>query len=451
MRAARSCPVSPRRCLRTCRALCLALVVGAQLACPGRVSLPPGEGEGEGEGEAGPLDPDQIRLGTARAALADGPPVPPTALPVLPAQMVAVDLGDVQTDSRGRTGTIEIDVDDRIQALLVYVYGAPEPDNHVIVAEAVAPDGQLVIADTAPDPQSPGFAQRRNLSRGFVSQFDSAGRVLPARGQGVFPVPSTPDIPLGRGTWRLRIAQAVVQTDTGGLTGLVPVQRPVRVVVVVRQHVDRGGAALPVSLWFTGAAGLSASSLNATPALDEAVERLAGVFADVGIEVGPIAAFDLQEGAARAVVPLAEPLCDGPALDALVAGGTADALNVFFIDRFECGVFSPFLVGLAPSLPGLNFVSGVPGRGVVVAAGLLEDEPDLLATVLAHEAGHALGLFHTLENDRFGGAPIFDNIADTLPEAVRDNLMYFAADQIRAEVLTAGQGTAVRRGPGVTP
>ena len=66
------------------------------------------------------------------------------------------------------------------------------------------------------------------------------------------------------------------------------------------------------------------------------------------------------------------------------------------------------------------------------------------ALVIAHETGHYLGLFHTVEFAPTGGADTYDNITDTLdtPAAAQNNLMFGAVGT--STTLTPGQGFVMR-------
>ena len=109
--------------------------------------------------------------------------------------------------------------------------------------------------------------------------------------------------------------------------------------------------------------------------------------------------------------------------------------------------------------PGIQgFAGGVPGpilpsdRSVMVLSAIdngggdlqfSTEETRLLAETMAHEVGHFLGLFHVVEDQRFGGPRVVDPIADTTEDATeaRENLMHFLA---AGEALTDGQASLLR-------
>ncbi len=108
----------------------------------------------------------------------------------------------------------------------------------------------------------------------------------------------------------------------------------------------------------------------------------------------------------------------GPGLGALRRSGGASfgALNLYFIADFlgEAGT-----LGIAAGIPGA-LVPGTAGSGVTmsVETHLLGDgtvDTTLLGETIAHEGGHQLGLFHTIEADGWS----HDIIGDT-PECTTD-------------------------------
>jgi hypothetical protein len=395
-----------------------------------------------------PLAPGQIRRGSATQASRDLPPRRAGDAPTPPADVDLVDLGTVDVGEDGASGTILVDVDERIQGLTLVVLG--QPDALVMVTRVEAADGAVVVDDAEVDPATPGFAQARNLSRGFASQFFSPGRVLPARRIGAFPVPSSIDVPLRPGRWTMRVGHFTAGVDDAGRPAPAPLPRPVQVWVLVRRTPPAPGH-VGLALHFTGAGGLSAGVASTSPRFADALSLTRTVFGGVGVDVGDVVYDDLDDGAALRTIVLDEPTCDGGDLDELVARGRPDRVNVFFVERFECGSVGPFLLGMSPGIPGVPWSSSTPSSGVVVAGTWLDTNPDRFAVTLAHELGHWLGLFHTQENDRFGAA-LYDNIDDTAEApGSRANLMFFDVSRIDDEALTAGQSRTLQRGATVLP
>jgi hypothetical protein len=380
----------------------------------------------------------------------EGPVLDPVLVPVVPAGIEVVDLGNLAVDDAGHTGAFTIDIDARVTALTVLVY-ADAPTALAMVTSVVSPDG-VVVDDTPLPIDAPGFGQIANLSQGFTGQFASPGRVLPAQQLGAFIVPSTSDVPLSPGRWRLRAGQADRGTDREGNASPVARAGAVRVFVLLKTTPTTTTRARLAFLF-------SGSTLRADTAANDAhfvsaVSTVQQRFADVGIDLGQglddVDLADVPADVAQPIVALDLPRCDGVELDAVSALGRADRLNVVVIDRFECGAFGPYLLGMSTGLPLLPFAGGTLHSSVVVAGSFFVDEADTLATVIAHELGHGLGLFHTQENDRFG-ADIFDIIADTENDNAAANIMFFDLSRVTSTSFSAGQGRTMRQAPQVQP
>ena len=89
----------------------------------------------------------------------------------------------------------------------------------------------------------------------------------------------------------------------------------------------------------------------------------------------------------------------------------------------------------------MAFFANALNSGVALALTNFE-EGERMGRVMAHEAGHFLGLFHTVE--RVSG--VVDSLSDTPESAAesRDNLMFFAAEN---EVLSEQQKEVLRSHP----
>jgi hypothetical protein len=198
--------------------------------------------------------------------------------------------------------------------------------------------------------------------------------------------------------------------------------------------------------------------------LDLALGEAGRIWRAAGIELGEPAWLS----AAGLEGVLVDPALAGDSPDvgralALSAGAPPGALTLVVVGDVVVSGGYPIwaLAGGIPVPP----VLGTPRSGVVVSAVLVERDPVWAGQVMAHEIGHALGLFHTTEA-ALGedGRSVGDGLDDTAlcPAAAdrspRDgvlspeecdgdgagNLMFWSASR-GATALTPGQGEIARR------
>jgi len=101
---------------------------------------------------------------------------------------------------------------------------------------------------------------------------------------------------------------------------------------------------------------------------------------------------------------------DMDALFAMSAGYAKNRINIFFVESFG---FQGIL-GIAGGIPGPQLLQGTANSGVAIntfggLAGLQGKDMGAMASTMAHEVGHYLGLQHTTE--RYGDT--FDPLSDT--------------------------------------
>ncbi len=427
------------------RAAILGAVLCAALAC---VPEPPPP-------DAGPMFPGEPALFVASGAPApDEADAPPAITPSLPdaiaGEVTLHDAGLVAMPG-GRSPEVLLDLPEGVES--VVLLASAHRGVHVILERAEGPGGELLVTDEEPAELSD---EERAVTRGFPAQFFSKNRVVAGRELAAFLLPNTPDVTFGPGRFRLRFGTWLLSREGGELTKTA-VERPLRLGLLVKRKAQprRPRGTLNVTLHLTGAAGISADSASENGDLQASLEVLREALAAIGIALAPVSYVDVSDPGFRTIV--LDDGCEGGDLDELMklsSQGRA-GVHLFLIERFQCLVSGGVDVGqgiggLTAAVPGPPWLRGSPRSGVAVATAPFEGDPDKLGLVLAHELGHFLGLYHTKENDLFGGPEIFDAISDTPDdERAEDNLMYFLADHSTA--LSDGQASVLRASAWVLP
>jgi hypothetical protein len=392
--------------------------------------------------------PDEVSV-TVGSGTPEGPTprVPPLALDEgAAARLDEVVLEDVALPAEGQSLVVGVPADVRGLALVV---SAPE-DARVVLAGAVSPTG-VVVVDS--EPPADITEAERVASRGAPGPFFSDNRVLVQRELGSFIVPNTPDLELEPGFWALRLEGYTLDRGASGAAAEPYAGRVHLRVLFMREPAPAEGR-IDLTLHFTGGDGLTASTAPEHSGLQAALTVAGELLAPAGLELGDVSYVDVAELGLSTVV--LDEGCEGGDLDTLLSSSSVDdeGVHLFFVERFQClsgGIdVGQGLGGMAGGLPGPPFVRGSLRSGVVVATGLFLNDPPQLGATLAHELGHFLGLFHTKENDLFGGPDIYDVISDTPDdEGAADNLMFFLIGDDRS--LSEGQGAVLRASPWVRP
>ncbi|HEX4351291.1 MAG TPA: hypothetical protein VHZ95_00230 [Polyangiales bacterium] len=187
---------------------------------------------------------------------------------------------------------------------------------------------------------------------------------------------------------------------------------------------DERGRRLDLNLYYVGAGDLVVSGTRGIPALSDALDEVDRIFAQADIMIGEVR----QVSVTGALLQRGTPLPDAevsagfedllsqygvlpqlPELFKLSAGASNSALDVFFVADIDAS--DGDVGGISGGTPIPFGMHGSPGSGVVIAADMFFASGDTAAfgLTLAHELGHALGLFHTTELE----GTIYDPLPDT--------------------------------------
>ncbi|HSN92495.1 MAG TPA: hypothetical protein VLS93_14785 [Anaeromyxobacteraceae bacterium] len=176
-----------------------------------------------------------------------------------------------------------------------------------------------------------------------------------------------------------------------------------------------------VSTSFTRAGALGSA------AFQRYVDSLQALFGQAGICLGTVRVYDMPAWAVTRwwSIDVDDTTPCGELSQLFTTAPDANAVHVFLVDDLKSASAPPLstVVGIDGSIPGPSGVSGtiVSGAAVELASNLAPGppcspsfdpascDPDFLAYVTAHEAGHWLGLFHVTE--AYGG--LWDPLNDT--------------------------------------
>lgn len=329
------------------------------------------------------------------ASAADGSPDADVAA-AQPNKQLA--LGAVPTHTDGKSSTIEFDLPPGAVAFTITLTG--DPSTYATLAELRLPGGLTIIP------------------AGWLSLSDSAmacyalcsNRILAQPGQAAFLFPNTPLVAVkpGRVTFR---AYTFTRTSAGKeVAAAAELQARVDIVTARDLTVDHG---VLINLGLTGADSLTAKTALQQPRIKQALQSVRAIYQKAGVAMA-FRAFDAldQQLIATRTGP------DAHLTRLFASGGTQPlGINVFLVDKVlsqqPAGPGENILAGLSGGVPGAPLTVGGPRAGIALSLHLQPGQQDTLGATMAHEIGHFLGLFHTVEAAVGGSEPLRDNLPDT--------------------------------------
>lgn len=192
------------------------------------------------------------------------------------------------------------------------------------------------------------------------------------------------------------------------------------------------GARLDLNLYYVGARDLAPEGTRGPAPIAAALDEVERIFEPAGITIGELRqtrisgalltrGAELPDAAASAGFDVLrsqyQVLPQLPELLKLSAGAANVALDVFFVADIDAQGGAD-VGGIAGGTPIAFGMHGTAGSGVAIATDMFlsADDPARLGRTLAHELGHALGLFHTSEVDGLVIDPLDDTPACTLAQ-----------------------------------
>jgi len=186
---------------------------------------------------------------------------------------------------------------------------------------------------------------------------------------------------------------------------------------------DARGSRLDLNVYYVGAARLKPEGTRGPPLLEAALEEVERIFAPADIYLGEVRqltvpgtlaergsqADEVSAGFAQ-LMSRYQVLPEFPELLRLSAGAANSALDVFLVADIQSTAGAD-VGGVAGGTPVAFGMHGGPGSGIAIASDMfiVPGRARELGRTLAHEIGHALGLFHTTEPN----GVVFDPLSDT--------------------------------------
>lgn len=206
-------------------------------------------------------------------------------------------------------------------------------------------------------------------------------------------------------------------------------------------------ATLDLNLFFSGSDGWTAESAPTDPEFQQVLEELGEIYAQVGIEIGEVAYLDVDEEY-QDIADIMSGTGDFAELLTNSARAPLDGPSIFFVDRlrsiFDGGSEGGGVLGISGGIPGPVHVKGTVASGVAVMSHQIPGGPPV-SHIFAHELGHYMGLFHTSEQNLFGGPQMHDPLPDT-PQNDESYLMHATGG---GDILSEWQGIVIRNNPWV--
>ncbi|MDQ3364816.1 MAG: hypothetical protein M3680_05250 [Myxococcota bacterium] len=316
--------------------------------------------------------------------------------------------------SGARYASLVLEVDDQAQKVGAVRVTAPSSEViYTVPCDANAVTGTCTSAES----------QRQYYEQNKL-------RHLPGPGQSVLALPSSPQVPLETGAYRV-LASSFRPNGTSG-SAIPKVTAVVRIesAVILDLHLYfLDLASHPCAAAFGNARLDAAAAESASFFQSDFLGQLRGIFTRGGVALGAVTYEDVLDH------PDLDGLDIGDASALLSLGRHAQGINVFFVRTL-----SPVgLQAFGPS-PGPAGLGGTRKSGIVVGIDTLCYRSwQQLARLTAHELARYMGLYHNVELDAQWRDPIADS--DDSPS----NLMFYS--ELGGLELSAGQRDILTRSP----
>ncbi len=218
----------------------------------------------------------------------------------------------------------------------------------------------------------------------------------------------------------------------------------VRAIVETREPVTTDIATLDLNVWLAQGIDPTAANAESDTRLQAIIARIHDILVGQGVHIGDVDYYDVADASFDAVTSDAE----FGSLLRTTSAAAEHRLNLFFVNV----AFGGGVVGVAATVAGPR-INGTSLSGVMSVYGGFG--ANTIALIAAHEIGHFLGLFHTVEEN--GQHDFIDdtpncpsrNVNATCTTLGGGLLMHWQA--VGGTVITQGQGVVIRGHPLLAP
>ena len=347
-----------------------------------------------------------------------------------------IHLVGVGLDAEGESADLTFVLPEDHHSFAVVVEGS-DAAGYYMLSKVVTPQGKPIVKP----------------STGFEC-IPCQNRVIASHTVAAFLFPNNPEVVIKPGTYVLKVKAFAVSVAESGETTVGPLAgASVDITILMSKGAEPPiEATVDLDLRFTGSAGLTAATAPDDPRVTQGLAELEGLLGASGISVGQVQYFDAPPELSM-IETTSGPESDLAALFSSPGPEPTLALQVFFVDQIhtETDDGTAIVLGIAGGIPGPPLLAGSVHSGVVVSTLPPFGPEDHLGTVLTHELGHFLGLFHVVENPDVAYVP--DPLSDT-PDDDTLNVMWWSVDssvEQSGKHLSGMQSEVLRRNPVVRP